>query len=104
MEDASQAARDSRVVQGGSHATYTVNGERGAESYVADWALSREDEKAAFERFVDFVIVRLKTHPALHIYHYAPYEPAALKRLMGRYATREDEIDRMLRAGVFVDL
>jgi hypothetical protein len=37
-------------------------------------------------------------------YHYAPYEPAALKRLMGRYATREDEVDRLLRAKVFVDL
>ena len=37
--------------------------------------------------------------PDLHVYHFAPYEPAALKRLMGRYATREDEIDRMLRAG-----
>lgn len=36
--------------------------------------------------------------------HFAPYEPAALKRLMGRYASRENEIDQMLRAGVFVDL
>jgi AAA domain/RNase_H superfamily len=42
--------------------------------------------------------------PGLHIYHYAPYEPAALKRLMGRYATREEEIDRMLHARLFVDL
>ena len=33
-----------------------------------------------------------------------PYEPAALKRLMGRYATREEEIDQMLRARLFVDL
>ncbi len=40
----------------------------------------------------------------MHVYHYAPYEPAALKRLMGRYATREAEVDRMLRAGLFVDL
>ena len=76
----------------------------GAESYCADWALSRVDEKASFERFVDFVIARLDAHPDLHIYHYAPYEPAALKRLTGRYATRESEIDRMLRAGLFVDL
>ena len=45
-----------------------------------------------------------RSFPSLHIYHYAPYEPAALKRLMGRYATREEEIDRMLRAGLFVDL
>jgi uncharacterized protein len=78
--------------------------EGAAERYVADWALSRVDEKAAFERFVDLVIARLVTYPNLHIYHYAPYEPAALKRLMGRYATREDEIDRLLRAGIFVDL
>jgi predicted RecB family nuclease len=76
----------------------------GAESYKGDWALSRADEKAAFERFVDFVMARLEVHPDLHIYHYAPYEPAALKRLMGRYAIRESEIDRMLRAGLFVDL
>ena len=42
--------------------------------------------------------------PRLHIYHFSPYEPAALKRLMGRYATREDELDRMLRAELFLDL
>ena len=40
----------------------------------------------------------------MHIFHYAPYEPGALKRLMGRYATREDEVDDLLRNKVFVDL
>ena len=40
----------------------------------------------------------------MHVYHYAPYEPTALKRLMGRYGTREDEVDRLLRGGVLVDL
>ena len=40
----------------------------------------------------------------MHVYHFGAYEPGALKRLMGMYATREDEIDRMLRAGVLVDL
>ena len=40
----------------------------------------------------------------MHVYHYAPYEPSAFKRLMGRYATREDELDRLLRGGRFVDL
>ena len=38
----------------------------------------------------------------IHIYHYAPYEPATLKWLMGRYATPENEIDKLLRAGLFV--
>ncbi|MDG4882008.1 TM0106 family RecB-like putative nuclease [Mesorhizobium sp. WSM4884] len=72
--------------------------------YRGEWALSRSEERQAFERFVDFVIARWERYPDLHIYHYAPYEPAALKRLMGRYGTREDEIDRMLRAELFVDL
>jgi predicted RecB family nuclease len=76
----------------------------GADAYTADWAMTRVQEKAAFERFIDFVMKRLEVHPNLHIYHFAPYEPAALKRLMGRYVTRENELDRMLRAELFVDL
>ena len=40
----------------------------------------------------------------MHVYHYAAYEITALKRLMGRYGTREDEIDDLLRRDVFVDL
>ena len=40
----------------------------------------------------------------MHVYHYSPYEPSAFKRLMGRYATREDALDRLLRGGRFVDL
>jgi uncharacterized protein len=38
------------------------------------------------------------------VYHYAPYEPSALKRLSCRYATRERELDALLRGGAFVDL
>lgn len=68
------------------------------------WALTRAAEKAAFERFVDLVLARLETWPDLHVYHYAPYEPAALKRLASRHATRERELDRLLRGERFVDL
>src|SRR5438093_8606047 len=53
---------------------------------------------------MDMVMARRAAFPDLHIYHYSPYEPGALKRLMGRYASREDEMDQLLRAGVFVDL
>src|SRR5262249_75505 len=42
--------------------------------------------------------------PGAHVYHYAPYEPTAMKRLMGRYGTRADELDMLLREEVFVDL
>ena len=83
---------------------YLFRDAAGASVYEGDWALSRADERRAFEKFVDFVMARWARFPNLHIYHYAPYEPAALKRLMGRYATREEEIDQMLRAGLFVDL
>jgi predicted RecB family nuclease len=47
---------------------YAFREATGAETYSSDWALSRVDEKAAFERFVDFVSERLETYPDLHIY------------------------------------
>jgi len=61
-------------------------------------------ERQAFERLMDFFTERRALDPDLHIYHYAPYEPTALKRLMGRYGTREAEVDDLLRRGVLVDL
>ena len=73
-------------------------------TYFGDWVFSRADEKRAFERFIDFITERLKQFPDLHIYHFAPYEPSALKRLMGRHATREEALDRLLRSKLFVDL
>jgi uncharacterized protein len=76
----------------------------GAHTYRHSWGISRADEKRGFQDFIDFVMARWAEFPSMHIYHYAPYEPAALKRLMGRYATREEELDRMLRAKLFVDL
>ena len=63
-----------------------------------------QQEKVAFEQFVDFVHARLQRWPDLHVYHYAAYEPSALKRLMAEHATREDELDDLLRREVFVDL
>jgi predicted RecB family nuclease len=67
-------------------------------------ASDHASERAALEQFVDLVHARLAEHPGMHVYHYAAYEITALKRLMGRYGTREDEIDDLLRRGVFVDL
>jgi predicted RecB family nuclease len=61
-------------------------------------------EKHAFEQLIDFVQARRQAFPNMHVYHYAPYEPTALKRLMGRHATREAEVDELLRGAVLVDL
>lgn len=76
----------------------------GTPAYVAEWSVTPAEEKAAFEHFIDFAIDRRKTHPGMHIFHYAPYEPGALKRLMGRYASREEEVDVLLRGQVLIDL
>jgi predicted RecB family nuclease len=70
----------------------------------ATGAVTLAAEKTAFERLMDLFMDRLAKDPNIHIYHYAPYEPTALGRLMGRHGTREDEVDRLLRGDVLVDL
>lgn len=76
----------------------------GAPRFHSFWAHDRAEEKAAFERFIDFVMGRLASDPNMHVYHYAAYETTALKRLMGLHATRETQVDQLLRGGVLVDL
>ena len=72
--------------------------------YESLWAFNRAEEKRAFEDFIKVVMDRWQRDPAIHIYHYAPYEPTAIKRLAGRHGTCVDEVDELLRAGIFVDL
>ena len=83
--------------------------ESGEPTFHAFWSIdggtvTTVGERRAFEGFIDLVMERLAADPNLHIYHYAPYEPTAVKRLAGRHGTREEEVDRLLRGGVFVDL
>jgi predicted RecB family nuclease len=78
--------------------------QNGQSKFQAFWATDRSSERHAFEAFVDFAIERLERYPDMHIYHYAPYEASAIKRLMGLHGTREDEVDRLLRGEVLVDL
>ena len=83
---------------------YVAPDHRGELRYSALWAKTRSEEKANFEAFIDTTMAVLAKNPGAHIYHFAPYEPTAMKRLMGRYATREIQLDELLRGGVFVDL
>lgn len=78
--------------------------ENGKSAHEFRWAMTPQEEKGAFEWFVDVAMARWSRNPSMHIYHFGGYEPGALKRLMGRHATREDEIDRILRARLLVDL
>jgi len=78
--------------------------ESGKAVFKPFWAHSRAEEKLAFEAFIDFVVDHLRKWPLAHVYHYAPYEPTALKRLMSLHGTREDEVDNLLRFHKLVDL
>ncbi len=76
----------------------------GQPGYTRLWAATPEQERSNFETFIDLVTEIRRNEPGAHVYHFAPYEPAALKRLMGRYATKEVELDELLRGNAFVDL
>lgn len=72
--------------------------------FLPIWAHSHEGEKRAFVQFMGFVTKRLRQHPDAHIYHYAHYEEAALKRLMSLHGVCEAEVDNLLRQEKLVDL
>lgn len=76
----------------------------GAFRFACLWAHDRSAERQAFEKFVDFIVDRRTRFPESHVYHYGAYEPSVLKRLMGRYGTREEAVDGLLRGGVLIDL
>lgn len=72
--------------------------------YECAWAHDGTAEKAAFERFIDRVVALRERHPDLHVFHYAPHERSKLRSLSIHYATRENEVDALLRGEVLVDL
>jgi predicted RecB family nuclease len=76
----------------------------GTPTFKAIWAHDAAQEKAAFECVMRLFIDQVARYPGSHIYHYAAYEPTALKRLAMRYATMEGELDQLLRERRFVDL
>ena len=83
---------------------FAARGAGGEWLYEKRWAFGRDEEKKGFEWLVDEIMSRREADPKMHVYHFGAYEPGTMKRLMGMHATREDEIDRMLRGGMLVDL
>ncbi len=83
---------------------FIAPGPAGERIYTSLWARTLAEERQAFERFMDFATATRERNPGAHIYHFAPYEPSAMKRLMGRFATREVQLDELLRGSAFVDL
>ncbi|HEY0509227.1 MAG TPA: TM0106 family RecB-like putative nuclease, partial [Blastococcus sp.] len=75
-----------------------------AGGFTALWAHDRPAEKQMVAELVDRIVAATQADPAMHVYHYAPYEVAALKKLTGGYGVREAELDQLLREERFVDL
>jgi predicted RecB family nuclease len=83
---------------------YAFLNDKGQLEYEGAWATTRAEEKLAFGKFMSFVMERLKKNPGLHIYHFSPYEPSAIKRLSLRHTVHEADLDWLLRAERFIDL
>jgi uncharacterized protein len=93
------------LVEGGLEYLFgaATDGE-GEPEYRDWWAHDAAGERAAFTAFVRWATARRAADPSMHVYHYGAYERSALRRLMGRHAACEDEVDDFLRGEVLVDL
>ena len=94
---------------GGREFLFGVWSTAGAEApalqlYRAFWAMDDAEERVAFEAVIDLIMQAWAADPGMHVYHFNHYEPTAFKKLMGRYVTRAEELNRLLRAERFVDL
>jgi len=72
--------------------------------FLAFWAHDHDAEAKALEDLFAFIRARFTEYPSARIYHYAPYEITALKRLTTKYGIGEAYLDRLLRERCFVDL
>tara|TARA_R110000796_G_scaffold221657_1_gene337803 strand:+ start:13980 stop:17204 length:3225 start_codon:yes stop_codon:yes gene_type:complete len=72
--------------------------------FKAFWAHDHKEEADALKDLLEFFRDRLARYPKARIYHYAPYEIIALRRLTSRYGIGEVFLDRLLRERRFVDL
>jgi uncharacterized protein len=79
--------------------------DKGAPAFKHWWAHTREQERSAFESFIDWAYKRwIDSDRKMHVYHYASYELTAIRKLMQMYGTRESEVDEFMRNEVLVDL
>lgn len=72
--------------------------------FQAFWGHDHDAEARALAELLEFFRGRLATYPDARIYHYAPYEITALRRLTTKYGIGEAFLDRLLRERRFVDL
>ena len=72
--------------------------------FKAFWAHNHCEEHQALRDLFNFFQTHLEEFPDAHIYHYAPYEITALRRLTTKYSFGEEILDGWQREKRFVDL
>jgi len=72
--------------------------------FKAFWAHNHSQEYQALKDLFHFFQVHIEEFPNAHIYHYAPYEITALRRLTTKYSFGEEILDGWQREKRFVDL
>ncbi len=98
-------------IEGNPH--YRENGEEGLEylhgiwfrdQFKALWAHNHSEEHQKLRELFDFFRQQIEEFPNARIYHYAPYEMTALRRLTVKYSFGEEMLDGWQREKRFVDL
>ncbi|MDE2771583.1 MAG: TM0106 family RecB-like putative nuclease [Bacteroidota bacterium] len=98
-------------IEGNPH--YRENGEEKLEylhgiwyrkRFKALWAHNHSEEEQALKDLFEFFKQQIEQFPNARIYHYAPYELTALRRLTTKYSFGEDTLDGWQREKRFVDL
>ena len=79
-------------------------GEAKYELFTEFWAHTRDQEKEAFSKFMEWALDRLRRDDKAHIYHYAAYEVSALKRLANRHGCYEQEVDWLIHNNKLIDM
>ncbi|SLN46170.1 hypothetical protein TRL7639_02515 [Falsiruegeria litorea R37] len=95
---------DPHYEEAGSDGLEYLHGIWDGKDFTAFWAHDRTEEKQALIDLFSFFEERISRHPNARIYHYAPYEITALRRLTTQHGVGETQLDGWLREHRFVDL
>ena len=90
--------------EAGQHGLEYLHGVWNGNGFSAFWAHNLAEEREALIGLFELFSTHLKPNLQAHIYHYAPYEITALRKITARHGYGEDILDTWLREERFVDL
>lgn len=79
-------------------------GQPGDWVYREWWAHNPDEEARAVVSLVKYLAERRREYPRMHVYHYNHTERSALQALTAAHGVAEQELGRLVRNGLFVDL